>query len=246
MMKRPIRLANDPIIEAVAELRFEPTVPAAGDLIPGMIFPEFKDILPKIERLPLSDFPRQFQEADINLRYGATQRLSSEKFALLLGSRVATIACGKPYVGWEKFRELIDKVLQSLNKTGMVKQVERFSVKYVNILEAKDRDAQYGLLNLKSTLAQFDLTKHASIFRTEIIVNNLINIIEISPDINVEIPEGKKARGLMLAIDTIHNVGNEFWKDSSKIIDNVHDTEKAFFYDILKPEAIESFGPVWE
>lgn len=246
MKKQPIRLSKDPILEAIAELRFQPTVSAAGDLIPGMIFPEIKDIFPKIERLPLAEFPPQFQEADINLRYGATQRLTGTNFVLQLGSHVAAIACARPYVGWGKFSELILQILKALHKTGMVKQVERFSVKYVNLLEAKDKESQYALLNLKASLAQYDLTKHLSNFRTEIVMDGLINIVEITPEIQAMVPQGKDARGLMLAIDSIHNIGNEFWKDQSSVINNAHKSEKAIFYDLLTEKAIESFGPIWE
>jgi uncharacterized protein (TIGR04255 family) len=246
MKKQPIRLSQDPIIEALAELQFQPIEKAAGELIPGMMFPQIRKFFPKIERLPFAEIPLAFQEMAPNLTYQASQRLTGENVALLLGSHVATIARTRPYVGWGKFRELIFTVLDSLKSTEMVKQVERFSIKYVNILEAKDRESQYALLNLKASMAQYDLTKHLSTFRTEIVADGVINIVEITPEISAVAPDGKPIRGLLLSNDSIFKTDNKFWTDQQKIVDKVHDSVKAIFYDLLTDEAVGAFKPIWK
>ena len=246
MKKQPLRLANDPIVEAIAEIRFEPTIPSAGDLLPGMIFPAVKDVVPKIERLPFAEVPRQFQDADQNLRYAPRHKLAGGQFALLLGDRVVDIACARPYIGWDKYRELINKVFLALNGTGLVKQVERFSLKYVNVLEAKTPAEQFAFLELKAFLGQYAFTDYLSQFRTEIPLGPTLNIVELTASVGVQSPQGKQSHGLLFAIDTLYTIGNEFWKDPLKIIDEAHAIEKSLFYDLLNADAMKSFNPIWE
>ena len=245
MKKQPLRLANDPILEAIAELRFEPTLPSAGDLILGMIFPEVKDVVPKIERLPFAEVPREFQDADANLRYAARQKLSGGQFALLLGDRVLDVACGRPYIGWDHFRELINRVFIALNKTGLVKQVERFSIKYVNVLEAQTRPEQYAFLDMKASLGQYAFTDHLSQLRTEIPLGSTLNIVEITAGVSIQLPQGELSHGLLFSIDTLYQIGNEFWQDPLKIIDEAHAIEKSLFYDLLNADAMKSLNPIW-
>jgi len=127
----------------------------------------------------------------------------------------------------------------------MVKNVERFSVKYVNLLEAKDRIEQYAFLNLKASLGQYSLTDHLSNFRTEIAMDRMLTIVEITPAVDVQTQQGAKLHGLLFSIDTICVIGNDFWKEPLTVIDDTHATEKSIFYDLLTEKAIESFIPIW-
>ena len=55
-MKLPVTISPCPIVEAVAEVRFETLVPE--DAIFGLVYQTLKTDFPKVETLPVASFQR--------------------------------------------------------------------------------------------------------------------------------------------------------------------------------------------
>ncbi len=83
-MKLPKRLKRNPILEAIAEVRFLSSVP--NDAVIGLVFSSVQDIFGKPENLPILQLPAALREADPNLKYQLvtqTQSLEADFAAVI-------------------------------------------------------------------------------------------------------------------------------------------------------------------
>jgi len=242
----PVKLAQDLIVEAIFEIRFVGKVPSVSDLLPGLLYPRFRDRYQNPERLPFSEFPREIQEADPTFRYQPRLRIAGEQTAILLGDRSAIVNCPKPYIGWSKYRALILEVIGALHETDLITSVERYSVKYLNVIPGPTFQEQLKAVNFSAHLGNYKLTEWPTSVRTEIKEDGLINIVEVQPNSVITNRQKESFRGLLVTVDTIAQGTDNFWANPETNIDKIHTKEKEIFFDLLTRETIEKCGPVWE
>ena len=114
--RRLRRFRNPPLVEALWELRFEPGVAAATDVLLGKMYAFKKGEDPQIFDLPGSEIPA---EAAMNLpplRYAGRKRLQwSDNTAIQLGERTISLhALAEGYKGWESFSHTIRTVIKAI------------------------------------------------------------------------------------------------------------------------------------
>src|SRR5208282_1778742 len=132
----PKRLKKEPIVDAVFEIRFISST-AASNVFPGFFFAKMRPQECKVDSLPVAQLPSQIRSRDPNLRYQPIMRINWDNFLILIGDTVLAIACKIPYLGWITFRERIVKVVELLSDTKIVQTLERYSLKYVDIVEGE-------------------------------------------------------------------------------------------------------------
>jgi uncharacterized protein (TIGR04255 family) len=249
MVRRiPKRLQKEPLLEAVWEIRFatDPDVPAA-DVLPGMIYQAVRDSYPTSLRLPAADIPLPIAQQDVALRYVPTVRLEGPDtpFAIQVGSRVVTLNCRRPYAGWEVFSGRIRQLLTVLRSTGLITRPERFSLRYIDLIEL---DAQPSLASLAASLSLggHDLGCRPVQVRTELHHEPFIHILQVASPVDVPVAGDQTLRGALVDIDTIHPAGDDFWGTLDERLDRAHDVSKQLFFDLLTPDAIERLEPVYE
>lgn len=243
--KIPVKLARDPIIEAVFEIRFQGSTTSISELLPGLMYPAIKGEIEVTERLPFADFPAQLIEADPNLRYQPRIRARGSRFSILIGDRSIIVSCPRPYVGWSEFSKILRSVLTSLQKTELISSIERCSVKYSNLLPAETLDDQFSLIKFSSNLGQYNLAKHLTFIRSEIEEEGIVNIVEVKSNSTVRV-KNESFSGLLISVDSILTKPEEFWANQSDILEKIHRKEKEIFFDLLTPETIESYVATWE
>ncbi len=249
MNKRiPVRLKREPLLEAVWELRFSGNKPSVADLMPGMLF----NALPgkhaaDVVRLPTADIPIQVIEHDRNLRYMPKIRLEEGNQAIQIGERVVSFSCRRPYSGWKKFSADIRNLAKTVRDTGLIKTLERFSLKYIDLIEL-DRPLGLGCLNLNLYLGGHEIDTKPVQFRTEIKERDLTHIVQIvSPAEAVAPGYEKRLKGVLVDIDTIKTLDeNESWDDLERRLDEVHLACKIMFFNLMAPETIFELGPEYE
>jgi uncharacterized protein (TIGR04255 family) len=245
--KLPTKLEEDPILEAVFELRFQAMTTSAADLLPGILYNAVRDDFPKLERLPISMMPRELVASQPDLKYQPRYRLSGKKFALLLGDVVFAISCPKPYIGWKEFRKTILSLLGHVRDSKFVEKIERFSLKYLNVLQGAQLADQYKLVNFSASFGKFDIASGFPVqVRTEINAKDFYHIVELASGATIKLVSGEALEGLMLTIDTISNNPDNFWSDVEKKIEALHLAEKTLFFDVLSKAGLERYKPVWE
>ena len=243
----PTHLAKAPIIEGTFEIRFNPAQPAVAQLLPGLVFAKLGGKYGRAEATPIASIPPQVREIDPNLRYQAEYRVSGETAAVFMGDRVAGVSVPAPYEGWQNFRPRVLEFLELLQGSQLVRAVERFSLKFTNVIPAPpEPQRQLDLLNLKVEIGGIKPNENGFRFRTEINDERIIRIVELATNAEVQILGGK-ASGLLLSLDCIRQIGGEeFWPNHLKSIDDLHVQLKELFFGLITENTLQSLGPVYE
>lgn len=246
MAKIPVKLRQDTIVEAIFEMRFTSHKKPIADLLPGLLFSKIQKDFPSIERLPVTSLPSEIIQADPNLRYAPQHRLVGGKYSLLIGEHVFAISCPKPYSGWKEFCPTILKLSELLGNTGLISEVERFSLRYVNIIPTGANSDLSSKLKSELRLGSHNLNDKSTQIRTEVLENNLLNVIKVVAGTTIELITGEKIQGCLFDVDTICQQKFEnFWKDLPSLVERAHATEKQIFFGILRDETINELGPIW-
>lgn len=248
MDRLPLRLENDPILEALFEVRFQNSenVPVS-ELLPGMLFPQVKGELPTLQALFPPQIPREIIRKDPNLQYSASHRMSGKQFSVSIGERVFSVSCSAPYVGWPSFKSKILTYVRMLKDTGLANEIGRFSLKYINFISIDDFEQPYDALSASLNLGGYDLTKLNAQVTTEILEGDCLNIVKILPNVLVELAGSKEPKhGLILDVDSIYeDPGMPFWENLESLIDSVRSVEKHIFFSLLSENGLQKFKPVW-
>lgn len=240
-MKIPLRLGNDPIIEALFEIRFKAKIKNASTLFPGLLYRILEqDGFTSPEQI------NQFPIPDEAFKYHPKFRIISKNFVVLIGDYSLVASCVRPYQGWDKFKQLVMKLLRGLEDTGLIETVDRYSIKYINLINEESIKAQHDCLTVKLKINDYNLDNSSTSIRTEIHEDGLLNLIEIQSNSGVSINGAPEEKGLILSVDTICLDTDSFWNDVDNKIDKIHNKEKEIFYSLLTDETVLKFKPEWD
>ena len=245
----PVSLERDTILECVAEMRFEPTVDSAEELLPGMLFGRLPGVFLRSSRLPMADVPRSMRDSDPNMRHQPTQRLEGNDALCLVGGRAVGVSFRKPYGSWPKVRPLMVRCFEQVMDTGLVRSVERVSLKYTNLLAEGRDEFDLGQLRAKVEFGPFHLRDPGRVFHVEIDIDNCIAIVEVIPGARITLQTAGGAQsfaGVVLSVDVIRNGPFEnFPEKLPELLDAVHAAEKKVFFGLLSDATLEKLGPKW-
>jgi len=254
-MQIPIKLETDTIIEAVAEIRFQGIESKTGALLPGILYsdPHIKEKYPKLEELPAAQMPSAVIESNSDLEYAATHRMSGERLSIQIGRKSIAMSCKTPYIGWNTFGKEIKQLIEILLNSELLANVERVSLRYINLLEMPIEEQVHGLEKLRT---QIKLTDHdlitdsqakSTYLRTELLQSECINIIQLFWPGKLPGAEGKELHGTIVDVDTIKETNiSEFTESYPELLNIVHDTEKNIFFPLLTQETLDDLGPIYE
>src|SRR3972149_4974617 len=107
-MKIPKRLKRNPIIDAVAEVRFTSSIPS--EAIIGLVYENVKEKFGQPKSLPILQLPAALREKDPNLRYQACYRFDKPGNVLLVGPRNIALST-VPYTDWAGATPLLSELL---------------------------------------------------------------------------------------------------------------------------------------
>lgn len=248
----PLKLMKEPLLEVVWEIRFNSTKPSIADLLPGLLFKTLSYKYPNLVRLPAADIPAILVENDLSMRYVPKIRLECKNRAVQIGEHVISLNCRRPYIGWKEFSKDIKEVINAVRGTNLIGQLERFSIKYIDLINLK-QPPEIDCLKIELKLGGQRIDKQPMILRTEIKENDMIHIIHIVSPAEVGIPEEPdRLTGVLLDIDTI-NIMNENdmnenaqWDIIESRLDKVHQASKNIFFNLLTDETIQNFDPKYQ
>lgn len=239
------KLKNDPILEAMFEVRFSTIEGVPTDIISGVLYKELSSDYPVMESLPGAQIPKEIREKEPNFAYSTTHKFSNENFAISVGPQSFVITCTRPYKHWEGFKPVIMAALSVLNKSNLVKNVTRAGLRYVNLIPSvEDVEEQFSQLNLSCHLGEYDLLKSRTNIRTEIIQGGFKNVVSINSGARVKFSnEENELVGVILDIDTIcdHDL-HDFFAGCSDILDKMHDSESSIFFKSISDKALEELN----
>jgi len=246
-MKLPGKLGKEPLIEAIFEVRFTATLPVSS-ILPGLMFQQLAGEK-VIERLPASELPQQLRNIDPNLKYAPLVRIRWLPFTILISDQSVGLACAPPYPGWTAFKLAILKIAEIIGTANVIDLVERFSLKYTNILSAT-----YGNID---SLLDFELKIGASgsasknvQIRAEIPKDGLIHIVQLLSSGTARLPDGSTKEGVVFDIDTISIINptkfSDFLPTLSDRVEFGHYENKALFFACLTQKTMDNLEPIYD
>ena len=244
-VEMPKQLGKSPLLEAVFELRFEPAGPAVGDLLPGLLYSSLKAEYPQVMPLPMASIPREMREKRPELLYQASHRLTGGSNSVQVGDRVIALSSAA-YPGWARFKDMVEFLIEAVNGTGLIKQVDRFSFKYVNIIEASQTEQQLSLLNARIELIGKLPSEKGFRLRVEREDSGCVTIIEIMTHTQAIVSStSKEVSGLLITVDTLRpGIDRAFLTSPSGLLEEVHSVAKDTFYSLLTDATLKRLEPV--
>lgn len=246
--KLPTKLKKEPLIDALFEMRFASALPASN-IIPGVLFSQLPGSK-TIEQLPAGQLPKPILDSDPNLRFAPLVRINWDKFLISVGDRSLAVSCKMPYPGWETFKPAILQVVGFLREIGIIQEIHRFSMKYIDLIPAKSLADQVLAINGTVVLGNHTLTKEIFSLRMEIPSEDMLHAIQIASSAVVTLQDGSSREGVIVDIDTISDLENQdfaYWLEQlSDKLESMHLANKTRFFECIRPETIASLEPVYE
>lgn len=243
----PKKLKKEPLIEAVFEIRFSASLDAAS-VLPGFFFAKLgaKTV---VEHLPITQLPPQFRDMDPKLRYQPLMKINWDNFFILIGDKTLGIGCNIPYPGWINFKGKIIELIKILIEGNIVQKVERYSIKYVDIIEGEDLARQIERVAIDISIGNHKLKKEKFTVRIEIPHENFIKVVQIAAPASAKIPNTQERIGVLVAIDTVCNYQtsdlSKFMEELNSRLDQIHDETEKMFFDCLRPETLTYLEAVY-
>ena len=248
MHKLPKILEREPLVDAIFEVRLSGTSPLA-DVLPGFLLHEY-DPKPKISRLPAAELPFPVRSNDPNLRFSPVLRLDLERFQILVGDQSFAISCKLPYPKWPNFKSAIIDLATRVARAGIEGRVDRYSIKYVNLIEASNYAEQLKKIRVSVHLGEIEVsTDHISL-QVHHKEDDVIHIMSVVTGAHAKKPDGREIVGVVVDIDSIRSVDHsDFVSFSSSLelgLEDLRQANKAKFFSCLERATIKELGPVYE
>jgi uncharacterized protein (TIGR04255 family) len=246
MTRYPTRFARSPLTEAIFEMRFAATAGRGVELLPAVMLAALGKDFPRLEQMPLGTLPKEMRDARPELRHAAVFKLQGENEAVLLGDRMVSFNATRPYPGWSQFRTRAVQVASALNESGHVAKLDRYSLKYVNVIRSEKTAHPVTPFNIRVEADSFELSPSGFRLRFETKIKGFTNIVEYKSGVTTSVGTDR-LQGIMMTLDTIMEpADNGFWTDIQSRLDAPHDVLEGMFFGLLKPETVDAMGPSYD
>lgn len=242
----PTRLNKEPLLDVLFEIRFTSQHPVSN-ILPGILFSRFPHC--RMEQLPQSQLPQILRQQSPELKYAPLVRLVGEQYAYQVGDNSFSISSLMPYKGWQHFKNEILESIEILKIASLVDTVERFSLKYIDLIEHSGPEKS-EILNVALQIGERDFATSNYQVHTELSHEDMTALIQIISSAKVQTPNAPDRHGIVVDIDTIFQAGGESLAGLSDLfankLDRVHALNKDVFFSTLSSRAIELLEPIYD
>lgn len=247
--KLPSKLAKEPLIDVVFEMRFSSQIPLSP-VLPGLLFSKLSGV-GNIESLPISQLPQQMREMDPTLHFSPLSRITWGKFAILIGDRSVGVGCSIPYPGWVEFKCAIEKVFNEVLAAGLIKTIDRYSIKYVDFFETGDDFAlALSQFNIGLRIGTHDVRAENTVLRVEIPRLNFLHAVQVMTSASIQSVSLGTRSGAILDVDTLSVAPvasiSAFATELSNLLDEIHLANKQIFFECLSTSGLKNLEPKYE
>lgn len=238
----PKKISPCPIIEAVADLRFEPLPPE--EAVFGIAYAQLKDSYATVGKLPILQIPEQLRSLDENLRYRPHYQLPRPPFTVQVGPRAVTVSVSQ-YPGWTAFSEEILNVMRSLMSANLIKSYVRLGLRYINLFDVN----VLTVSTLSVALGSRTLVAENVFVRTELPAGKDASVtLQVANQ--ARIGTGDTARtGSVIDIDAFTRDLTEWSGDVdtfSVLLSQLHDSVKEIFFSVIDEKFVrDNLNPVY-
>jgi uncharacterized protein (TIGR04255 family) len=238
-MKPPKSISPCPIREAVAEVRFEPNVPA--DAVFGIVYQALKREFPKANPLPILALPTNFRNTDKDLAFQPHYRLENETAVVLIGPKVIVVGMRGDYPGWAAHSQRIKGTLSEFHRTGILARTLRFGLRYISFF-AFDI---YPNLLLRITVDETSLDGEETLFKTVLTRKGCKTLLQVGKGLSLVNKPSES--GSVIDIDSfVTEIGGEFIPALDHFLEQAHHAEKELFFSLLRPDFLKTLNPIYD
>lgn len=219
---------------------------AFAEFFPGILHSAIKPA-GRPSRLPASGIPEQARRSDPNLIYAPLVAIEFEEFSVSVSERSIVVGVKLPYQGWENFQRHIATVVKLAEESQFIQHIERFSLKYTNVVEPSDDRAPIRFTTAKIAIGDDDLDNERFDLRVERNEDEFIKIRRLVSSVDVTLNHsGFRRSGILVEADTIINSTNEkpiMFATIHARLNELRLVNKQDFFAMLSDQTIESLGP---
>lgn len=236
-MSVPKKITPCPIVESIIELRFRTSIEPGA--VFGILYTPFKTEYPNVEKMPTLNLPEQIRLEDPKLVYQPWYRLRNGGFLLAIGPKHVALTKTGEYPGWSVLSERLYRMVQTLRELGIVDEVERLALRYINFFEFDI----FHKIKLRVSIDDRPLTSDETLVRAIIPSRRYKSLLHIANRASISV-EGTKRTGSIIDIDTSLEMDlKEFFQNSTPIIEEGHSEEKEVFFGLLKGDFLQTLNP---
>lgn len=245
MQPLPKTLDREPLVDALFEVRLV-EISAIADILPGFLFGDFGPST-KIGRLPVAELPRDLRANDPNLQFAPIVRIELDHYIISVGDRSVLINCKLPYPKWVKFKEFILDILRRIATIGIAVKVERYSLKFVNLIQAPTLAEQVSKINMSISLGDVTVKNNHANIQVHYNENDIVHILSAIIGAQSRLADGRLVFGAVVDVDSIRNVDAmdfaTFANGFEPGLEELRQANKRKFFGCLTQKTIDEMGP---
>lgn len=247
MLNLPKSLEREPLVEALFEVRLI-GVTSLADALPGLLFQEF-DPKPTVKWLPGANIPLELREKEQSLRFVPAVRFEWEKHSISIGTQNILINCKLPYPKWQEFKGTIVDVTKRISRLVEAK-VERYSIRYVNMIAAPTLSEQIKKINMDIVLGDVKVESDYVNLKIQRSEDGIVHNFVVITNAEGTLPSGDKVQGVVVDIDSVCNVDNspnfaDFSEEFQQDLEKLKQANKVKFFECLTETTLKEMEPTY-
>lgn len=250
MHKLPTALEHEPLVDALFEVRLKDS-PSLAVILPGILFHELGLDSPA-EKLPIADIPSPVRAKDPGLQYAPVVRLKWEKYYISVGERSIVVSCDmrEPYPKWPNFKNAILRIIDCIGKIKVPGKVERYSLKYVNLITTSSLADQVSKINMSISLGNVNIKDEQVNIQVHKKEKDIVHILSVITGASGRRATGEAVSGVIVDIDSIRLMQpldfSEFSSSLEPCLEELRQENKVKFFGCLRDATIQEMGPAYE
>lgn len=254
MTRLPISLEQEPLVDALFEVRFKSHYPLSVTL-PGILIREL-ELETQPEQLAVGNIPAPVRSQDPALRYSPVLRLRWDDYFVAIGDQCISVSCDlrKPYPKWPNFKAAILRIVDCMAKAKISSEVERYSVKYVNLIPEQKLADQISKINMTLSLGGQDIRDNHINVQVHVKEGDFLHIVSVVTGASGRPGRGSHTtgniNGIVVDIDSIKLLGSRSFSslvdDLDADLEALRQSNKKKFFDCLTEKTIKDMGPSYE
>lgn len=238
----PAHISPCPIVEAVLEVRYQPT--KAWEVVPGMVYSLIAGKYPRTETLPINDLPAKIRETQKPLEFAPAVRFHAEDFMVQLGPKVLALNVKGPYKQWAEFRSEMKWLWETVMPLGIFGEGVRLGLRYINFFDLERfKTGVLQHLRMGVTMENERLLPPEISLTMNVMRDKFGGKIQIH-DSARRAQGDKLLDGSALDIDIfLSGAYFTFDEDILECFDTAHAMEKEIFFGLLKEDFLSSLNP---
>jgi uncharacterized protein (TIGR04255 family) len=236
-MKIPKKITPCPLVDSTIELRFRTSVEPGA--VFGIVYNAFRNEYPKVDKMPILNFPEQIRLVDPNMVYQPWYRLQNGGLVLSVGPRLVALGKAGEYPGWTLFSDRVHHVVETVRRLGIVDQIERIGLRYINFFDFDIFDK----IKLRVAINDTPVTNNQTLVRVIIPGRRYTSQLHVTNEASITV-KGSDRKGSIIDIDTsLETDLKDFLKNSKSIIEEGHNEEKKVFFTLPKDDFLQTLNP---